>query len=140
MELIQVDDVHKQIVELRKLLRVVDPGQHAALVQGTIRDVDFEISADGKWVEANRAKGLSFATSMKKFKSILKLKGRHVSHVDVYAVDAATVHLEGLLFNPDRPGHVSLVVTQRMTVAALVARLETLALHMEPIGRISVLL
>lgn len=96
--------------------------------------------ADGKWVEATPDKGLSFATSMKKFKSILKLKGRHVPHVDIYAIDTALVHIDGLHFNPDRPGHVSLVVTQRMTVAALVGKLETLALQMEPIGRISVLL
>ena len=140
MELIQVDDIRLQIVELRKLIRVVEPGQHATLVQGSVRNVDFEVSADGKWVEANREKGLSFATSMKKFKGLLKLKGRHVSQVDVYAVDAATIHIDGLFFNPDRSGHVSLIVTTRMSVSDLVAKLERLALQMEPIGRISVLL
>ena len=138
VEIIQVDDIRKQIVELRKLVRVVDPGQHALLVKGTVREVDFHLSADLHWVEADETTGLSFATSMQKFKSLLKLKRRFVSEVDVYAVEESTVHIDGLRFIHDRPGHVSLVVTKRMTVGDLVDKLETLALNMQPIGRMMV--
>lgn len=138
VEIIQVDDVRKQIVELKKLIRVVDPGQHALLINGSVREVDFRLSRDLQWVEPDESVGLSFATSMQKFKSLLKLKRRFVNQVDVYAVEESTVHIDGLRFIHDRPGHVSLVVTKHMKVSELVEKLEMLALQMQSIGRMMV--
>jgi hypothetical protein len=75
---------------------------------------------------------------MKKFKSLLRLKGRFVPQVDVYAIDEAFLNIPGLSFHHDSPGHCSLVVTQRIKVVDLVSKLEFLATKMELIGRISV--
>ena len=137
MEVIQVDDVYVQLVELKKLIRVVDPGEHATLVAGGIREnIDFRLSKDGKWVEEDQTMGLSFATTMKKFKNLVKLKKRRVGQIDIYAVDEHSVHIDGLRFIHDSPGHASLVVTKRMPVRDLIERLEQLATKMEPIGRL----
>lgn len=138
MELIQVDDVRQQIVELKRLVRVVDSGTHALLDGGTVRRVDFKFSADLKYIEPDPRVGLSFATNMKKFKGLLRLKGRFVSQVDVFVIDPATVHIPGLRFIPDSPGHCSLVATERIKVDELVKKLEALAIKMEFIGRIAV--
>lgn len=136
MEIIQIDDVRVQIVELKKLVRVVEPGQHPVLEDGTsVRQADFQFSKDRQWVEENLTTGLSFVTSMKKFKQLIKLRQRHVAQVDIYAIDEHAVHLEGLRFIHDKPGHVSLVVSLRMKVVELISRLEVLASKMEPVGR-----
>lgn len=138
MELIQVDDVRKQIVELRKLVRVVDPGQHATLVENTVREVDFSFSSDKEWVEADSNSGLSFATNMKKFKKLVKSKARFQSEVDVFVIDESMLIVEGLRVVHDRPGHASLTVTRRMRVPELIQKLEIVALKLESIGRMRV--
>lgn len=46
MELIQIDDVRKQIMELKKLVRVVDPDSHATLTNSGVRELDFKFSND----------------------------------------------------------------------------------------------
>lgn len=80
MELIQIDDVRKQITELTKLIRVVDPRTHVTLTNGNEREVDFKFSSDMEFVEPSSDVGLSFATNMKKFKALIKSKARFLRH------------------------------------------------------------
>ena len=138
MELILVDDVRRQIAELGKLIRIADPGAHALLTAGSVREVDFSFSADMQWIEADLSRGLSFATNMQKFKGIVKNKARFVASIDIYALEETRVHIEGLRFVHDRPGHVSLAVTRRMRVGELIAKLELLRDKLEPIGTLRV--
>lgn len=138
MEYIQVDDVAHQIETLKRLVRISDPKTSPTLVNGGIREIDFDISSDLEWVNPNQTKGLSFATSMKKFKRIIKTKARFVSEIDVYAIDESEFFDDGLRFNHDSPGHASLVVTRKMKVAELISKLENLSKKMEPIGKIKV--
>lgn len=135
MEIIQVDDVRRQIEQLKKYLRVVEAGDHSLLSDGTVREVDFRLSPDKKLVYPDRTVGLSFVRSMQKFKSLVKLKRKYVTQVDIYAIDALTVTIKGLEFIPDKPGHVSLVVTEQMKTSELIEKLELLAKKMEYIGR-----
>ncbi len=53
MEYIFVDDVKDHIVELNKYIRPVGSTEHSTLVDGGVRDVDFVLSQDKKWVEAS---------------------------------------------------------------------------------------
>jgi len=139
MELIQIDDVRKQIIELKKLIRVVDPNSHATLTDGTVREVDFKLSDDMEYAEESREVGLSFATNMKKFKKLIKSKARFHEEVDIYAVDEmALLTVDGLKVIHDRPGHASLTVTERTSIPDLIERLETVAGKMEKIGRMRV--
>lgn len=138
MELIQVDDVRKQIVELRKLVRVVDPGHHATLTDNTARELDFSFSADMEWIEADTKSGLSFATNMKKFKKLVKSKARFQYEVDIFVIDERMLIVEGLKIIHDRPGHASLTVTRRMKVPELIQKLEIVSLKLESIGRMRV--
>jgi hypothetical protein len=139
MELIQIDDVREQITELKKLIRVVDPNSHATLTNQTIREVDFKFSNDMEFVEASRDTGLSFATNMKKFKKLIKSKARFHSEVDIYAIDESLLlAIDGLKIVHDRPGHVSLTVTRRISVPDLIKKLELVAGRMEKIGRMRV--
>lgn len=57
-------------------MRAVDAGTHSLLSGNNVRELDFEFSADMQWIEASPDKGLSFATNMKKFKQLIKSKGR----------------------------------------------------------------
>ena len=138
MELIQVDDVRKNIVELKKIVRVVDPGTHATLTKDTVREVDFKFSQDMEWIEPSSEYGLSFATNMKKFKKLVKSKARFHQEIDIYAIDETMLVLEGLKLIHDRPGHASLTVTRRMKVPELIGKLETLSQRLESIGRLRV--
>jgi len=139
MELIQIDDVRKQITELKKLIRVVDPKMHSTLTNGNVREVDFKFSTDMEFVEPSNDVGLSFATNMKKFKSLIKSKARFQVEIDIYAVEELMLMgLDGLKIVHDRPGHASLTVTKRMRVPDLIKKLEAIALKMEKIGRMRV--
>ena len=139
MELIQVDDVREQIMELKKLIRVVDPGTHATLTNGNVREVDFKFSSDMEYVEASNDVELSFATNMKKFKALIKSKARFHAEVDIYAIDELKLMgVDGLKILHDRPGHASLIVTKRMRVPDLIKKLEMIAGKMEKIGRMRV--
>ncbi len=139
MELIQVDDVRKQIVELRKLVRVVDASHHATLTDNTVREVDFSFSTDMEWVEADTNSGLSFATNMKKFKKLIKSKARFQAEVDIFVIDESLLIVEGLRIIHDRPGHASLTVTRRMKLPELIKKLEIVALKLESIGRVRII-
>lgn len=136
MELIQVDDIRQQLVELRRIVRVADPGGHATLHDGRPRLLDFQFSSDMQWIEADLTKGLSFATSMKRLKSVLSTRGRFQTTLDIYVIDEERLSIEGLRLIHDRPGHASLVVARRMRVDELIVRLDRLAYLMEYIGTI----
>jgi len=138
VELIQVDDVRKQIVELKKLVRVVDRNHHATLTNGSVREIDFSFSTDMEWIEADTNSGLSFATNMKKFKKLVKSKARFQSEVDIFVVEESMLFVEGLKIIHDRPGHASLTATRRMKVPELIQKLESVALKLESIGRMRV--
>lgn len=138
MELIQVDDVRAQIIELKKLIRVVDPKSHATLTNGNVREVDFKFSDDMEYVEASKDAGLSFATNMKKFKKLIKSKARFHAEVDIYAIEENMLLVDGLKIVHDRPGHASLTVTKRISVPELIKKLELVAGKMEKIGRMRV--
>jgi hypothetical protein len=138
VELIQVDDVRKQIVELKKLVRVVDPRHHATLTNNTVRELDFSFSKDMEWIEADANSGLSFATNMKKFKKLIKSKARFQSEVDIFVLEESMLHVEGLKIIHDRPGHASLTVTRRMKLPELIEKLGIVALKLESIGRMRV--
>lgn len=138
MELIQIDDVKKQIEELKKLVRVVSRGEHSTLVAKGVREVDFLFSKDMEWIEPSGQYGLSFATSIKKLKSILKTKARFVDEVEIYAIDSTSLVGDGLNVIFDRPGHASLTVTRRMKVADLIKKLEQIALKMDRVGRLRI--
>lgn len=138
MEYIFVDDVREHIQTLQKYVRPVGSTEHPMLFEGSVRDVDFVLSNDKQWVEPSLAHGLSFATSMKKFKSVFKLKARRFEEVDVYALDDQSPLPADMKIVRDRPGHASLVVTKRMTVKQLIDKLETLAGISEHIGSIKV--
>lgn len=138
MEFIQVGDVEEQIVTLKKLVRISDPGVNPLLTANSIRAVDFDISKDFEWVNPNPTVGLSFATSMKQFKKLVKSKGRFFNEIDVYAIDDNEFFEEGLRFIRDSPGHASLTVTRKMKVGELISKLEKLSKMMESIGKIKV--
>lgn len=139
MELIQIDDVREQITNLKKLIRVVDPRTHATLTNGNAREVDFKFSSDMEFVEPSSEVGLSFATNMKKFKTLIKSKARFHVEVDIYAIEELKlIGVDGLKVVHDRPGHASLTVTKRMRVPDLIKKLEIIAGKMEKIGRIRV--
>lgn len=139
MELIAVDDVRKQIAELSRLVRIVDPKAHPVLVNGSVRQVDFLLSVDMQYVEVSLDAGLSFATSMKKFKKLLQTKARFHSEVDIYAIDENSLaSIDGLRVIHDRPGHASLAVVRRMKLPDLVMRLEAVASKMEKVGTMRV--
>lgn len=138
MEYIFLDDVKVHIQELKRYIRPVGSSEHPTLVEGSVREVDFVLSPDKKWVEPSLEYGLSFATSMKKFKSVYKLKARRFSEVDVFAIDDLTPLPDNMKIIRDRPGHASLVVTKRMLVSELIKKLEIVAQRAEYIGRIRV--
>lgn len=138
MEYIFLDDVRRHIDELRKYIRPAGASEHPLLVNGGIRPVDFLLSDDKKWVLPSNDHGLSFATSMKKLRSVFSLKARLFAEVDIYAIDDLTVLPDGMRMIRDRPGHASLVVTQRMSVETLVKQLQELSNRAERIGRIRI--
>ena len=139
MELIQIDDVRERITELKQLIRVVDPGTHSTLVNSGVREVDFKFSRDMEYVEPSSDAGLSFATNMKKFKSLIKTKARFHSEIDIYAIDETSLlAIDGLKIIHDRPGHASLTVVQRMKTAELIKKLESVASKMDKIGTMRV--
>lgn len=138
MEYIFLDDVKVHIQELKRYIRPVGSSEHPTLVEGSVREVDFVLSPDKKWVEPSLEYGLSFATSMKKFKSVYKLKARRFSEVDVFAIDDLTPLPDNMKIIRDRPGHASLIVTKRMLVSELIKKLEIVAQRAEYIGRIRV--
>ncbi len=138
MEYIFLDDVKVHIETLKKYVRPIGFSEHPTLFDGGVRGVDFVLSPDKKWVEPSYEHGLSFATSMKKFKGVYKLKARRFSEVDVFAIDDMTRLPENMEIKRDRPGHASLVVTKRMPVSELITNLEDLARVAEHIGRIKV--
>jgi len=135
MEYILAEDLRHHLEVLRKYVRPVGMGEQPTLVNGGVRQVDFLLSPDGKWVLPSE-KGLSFVTSMKKFKGLLKLKARHVGEVDVYAFNDSLLLPPGLEIVRDSPGHASLRVKERMALTDLISRLEDLGRRMERIGRI----
>ncbi len=138
MEYILLDDVKEHIQELKKYIRPVGVTEHSMLVKGGVRDVDFLLSEDKKWVLPSD-KGLSFATSMKKFKSVYRLKSRLFLEVDVFAIDDMTAIPQNMKIIRDRPGHASLIVTQKMLTTDLVKNLELISQRAEHIGRIRVM-
>ncbi len=138
MELIQVSDVRKQIVELKKIVRIVDKESHATLTDNAVRELDFKFSSDMEWVEKSTDAGLSFATNMKKFKKLIKSKARFNAEIDIYVIDKSRLIIDGLKLVHDRPGHASLTVTEKMRVPELVKKLELVAERMDSIGRIKV--
>jgi hypothetical protein len=135
MEYILAEDLKRHLEVLKKYIRPVGSADHPTLVNGSVRQVDFLLSPDGKTALPS-AGGLSFVTSMKKFKGLLKLKARHVGEVDVYAFDDALALPPGLEIVRDRPGHASLRVKEKMALTDLIGRLEDLGRRMERIGRI----
>jgi len=139
MEYILIDDIPAQIRELQRYWRPVGSSEHPLLVDGGVREVDFVLSPDKQWVLPSLEHGLSFATTLKKFKSVYKLKARRFSEVDVYAIDDSTPLPPLMQLVRDRPGHASLVVVQKMSVRDLVRNLESLARSADHIGRIKVL-
>lgn len=138
MEYIFLDDVKVHILELKKYVRPVGITEHPTLFEGGIRGVDFVISEDKKWVLPSLEHGLSFATNMKKLKSIYKLKARRFQEVDIYAIDDLTPLPPNMRIIRDRPGHASLVVTTKISVEELIKNLEIIANRAEHIGRIKV--
>lgn len=138
MELVTMEDLRHVIMDLKKFVRISDPGGHRTLTQGTVSSVDFNLSQDGLTVNADLTKGLSFATNMKKLKSIIKSKARFHTDIDIYAVDEYVSLPTGLKFIKDRPGHASLVVTQNMTIDELIKKLEKVAIILESIGTVRV--
>ena len=138
MELITMENLRHVIIELKKFVRIADPGGHRTLVQGTVTPADFNLSQDQTSVNKDLTKGLSFATNMRKLKSIIKSKARFHTDIDIYAVDEHVVLPSGLKFIKDRPGHASLVVTQNMSTKDLVEKLEKVAKILEPIGTVRV--
>ncbi|SBS29198.1 hypothetical protein MSP8886_01472 [Marinomonas spartinae] len=138
MELIQVDDVRAQIAELKKLVRVVDPGTHPTLTNNGVREIDFKFSSDMEYVEASSDVGLSFATNMKKFKKLVQSKARFHAEMDIYTIDESMLQVDGLKIVHDRPGHASLTVTKRIRVPELIQKLEIVARKLEKIGRMRV--
>jgi hypothetical protein len=138
VEYILLDDLKLHIETLRKCVRPVGAKEHPMLVAGGVRAVDFVLSEDRQWVLPSLEHGLSFATSMKKFKSVYKLKSRFFEEIDVYAIDDTTPLPPNMQLIRDKPGHASLVVAQKMSVQALTENLIMLAGRAELIGRIKV--
>ncbi len=138
MELVTMEDLRNVIIELKKFVRIADPGGHRTLTQGSVTPADFNLSQDRTRVNKDLTKGLSFATNMRKLKAIIKSKARFHTDIDIYAVDEYVALPAGLKFIKDRPGHVSLAVTQDMSTADLVKKLEKVAIILEPIGTVRV--
>ena len=138
MELITMEDLRHIIIELKKFVRIADPGSHSTLTEDSITPVDFNLSQDRAQVNKDLTKGLSFATNMRKLKSIIKSKARFHTDIDIYAIDEHAPLPEGLQFIRDRPGHASLVVTQNMSTADLIKKLKKIAKILEPIGTVKV--
>lgn len=122
MELVTMEDIRHIIIELKKFVRIADPGGHSTLTQGSVSPADFNLSEDRARVNKDLTKGLSFATNMRKLKSIIKSKARFHTDIDIYAVDEHVALPVGLRFIKDRPGHASLVVTQDMSTEDLKTR------------------
>ncbi len=138
MELVTMEDLRNVIIELKKFVRIADPGGHRTLTQSTVTPADFNLSQDRKRVNKDLTKGLSFATNMRKLKAIIKSKARFHTDIDIYAVDEYVALPAGLKFIKDRPGHASLVVTQDMSTDELIKKLEKVAIILEPIGTVRV--
>lgn len=136
MELVHINDIKEHITELKKLIRVVQVPSHATLVNKNIRQRDFVISKDQKFVEASSEKGLSFTTNMKKLKSLISLNKRYAKEVDIFSIDEfELMDIDGLKIIHDRSGHASLTVTKRMPISDLIKKLEIVADRMEKLGR-----
>jgi hypothetical protein len=136
MEYILLEDVRKVIENLKKYVRPVGVGEHPLLDKdGDIRQVDFDISPDRKTVRRGPG-GLSFATSMKKFKKVVALKKRHAfEEVEVNIIDDTVPLPDFLRIVRDSPGHASLQVTKDVDKEKVVGALIILSRHMENIGR-----
>ncbi len=139
MEYIFETDLIKNLEELRKYIRPVGQKEHPFLTnKGGVRNVDFLISEDGKWVLPTNDKGLSFCTSLKQFKIVRKFKQKAFDEVEVYAIDDRTILPPNMCLIRDSPDHASLVVTQKMTLEALIAGLASLVARAEHIGTIRI--
>ena len=139
MEYIFEDDLNQHLEVLRKYIRPIGPKEHPFLTKkGGVREVDFLISEDGQWVLPSNEKGLSFCTSLKQFRIVKKFKQAIFQEIDVYAIDDMTPLPPNMRLIRDKPGHASLVVTQKMPLTDLISGLTTLVARAEHIGRIRI--
>ena len=139
MEYIFEDDLNKHLEELRKYIRPIGPKEHPFLTKkGGVREVDFAISEDGQWVLPSTEKGLSFCTSLKQFRIVKKFKQAIFQEIDIYAIDDMTQLPTNMRIVRDRPGHASLIVTQKMPQTDLIAGQSLLVTRAEHIGRIRI--
>mgnify|MGYP001557479206 CR=1 FL=1 len=58
MELVTMEDLRNVIIELKKFVRIADPGGHRTLTQGTVTPADFNLSKDRLSVNKDLTKGL----------------------------------------------------------------------------------
>ncbi len=69
-----MEDLRKIIIELKKFVRIADPGGHRTLTQGSVTPADFILNQYRTRVNKDLKLGLSFATNMRKLKAIIKSK------------------------------------------------------------------
>lgn len=138
LEFLTIEKLKDVVERLKLLVRVTGPGMHKTLVQGGVREDDFEFSEDRQHVKPNKEKGLSFATSAKKLKSLISLHKKFYQEILFYSISETAKLPEGLQFIRDRPGHASLVVITEMKIVTLISKLEDVACQLEPIGKIKV--
>lgn len=136
MELISIEDVQHVIVDLKKFVRISDPGEHKTLYKGGVRDVDFLFSPDRSRVLASEGHGLSFVTNMRQLKSLAKLKAKRSSagSLEIYSIEESCNLPKGLKFFRDKPGHAFLAVEEEMEIGELIKKLEQVALIMKDVG------
>ncbi len=115
------------------LYRRRDLGSKEKMIKG-VRVKDWFLSEDEKWVLPHDQMGLSFSSTFKNLKNVLKLKRRHNpnSKIHIFWVLEEADIPAGLKFEPDRQkkGHYFLTVTEQMLLSALVAKLKIVAQRM----------
>lgn len=118
------------------LYRKRDVQEGDRLIQG-IREKDWLLSADEKWVLPHPQMGLSFSSHWQHLKGVYKMKEKHNpgSAIHVFWVLEKADLPKDMKFEKDlkKKGHHLLTITKRMTVQQLVSKLKWIADRMSVI-------
>lgn len=120
--------------DLNEFLRLVFNDDHPTLnsIEG-IRGIDYMIetckSNGEKLIKASKEKGLSFCNTITKFVEVAKLISRKFKYqpevnLHVYKINQNAQLPNGLAFNKDSDGHVSLIATENMSWNDMISKLQ----------------
>jgi hypothetical protein len=119
--------------ELNEFLRMVFNDEHPTIYSNCkIRPADYMIetcrSTGNKTIKACKEVGLSFCRTLSQFVDVAKLKTERAKQkmqvIHIYKIKEDAQLPQGLAFNKDRPGHVSLIATKDMSWNEMINKLK----------------